>query len=67
MLGVLASVLLYLWLWTRLAFVTAVIVLEGRGVWSAFARSWQLTSGKAVLADPRHPAAHLVIVGFAAG
>ena len=46
-LGVLASVLLYLWLWTRLAFVTAVIVLEGRGVVSAFARSWQLTTGVA--------------------
>ena len=47
-LGVLASVLVYAWLWTRLAFVTAVIVLEGHGVVSAFARSWQLTSGKAV-------------------
>jgi len=46
-LGVIASVLLYLWLWTRLAFVTAVIVLEGRGVVSAFKRSWQLTSGVA--------------------
>ncbi len=46
-LGGLATVLLYLWLWTRLAFVTAVIVLEGRGVLSAFARSWQLTSGTA--------------------
>jgi hypothetical protein len=46
-LGGIASVLLYLWLWTRLAFVTAVIVLEGRGVFSAFARSWQLTSGVA--------------------
>jgi hypothetical protein len=46
-LGGLASVLVYLWLWTRLAFVTAVIVLEGRGVASAFARSWQLTSGTA--------------------
>ena len=41
----LVAVVLYLFLWTRLAFVTAVIVLEGRGVWSAFARSWQLTSG----------------------
>ena len=46
-LGGLATVLVYLWLWTRLAFVTAVIVLEGRGVLSAFARSWQLTSGTA--------------------
>ena len=46
-LGLLAAVVAYLWLWTRLAFVTAVIVLEGRGVGSAFARSWQLTSGRA--------------------
>ena len=43
--AVLATVLLYLWLWTRLAFVTAVIVLEGRGIASAFARSWRLTTG----------------------
>ncbi len=41
----LASIPLYLFLWTRLAFVTAVIVLEERGVFSAFARSWRLTSG----------------------
>ena len=44
-LAVIASVPLYLFLWTRLAFVTAVIVLEERGVFSAFARSWRLTSG----------------------
>ena len=44
-LAVLVSIAVYLFLWTRLAFVTAVIVLEGRGVWSAFARSWRLTSG----------------------
>ncbi|HYN66170.1 MAG TPA: hypothetical protein VES93_04725 [Ornithinibacter sp.] len=44
-LAVMVLFFLYLWLWTRLAFVTAVIVLEGRGVWSAFARSWRLTSG----------------------
>lgn len=45
LLAVLVSIVVYLYLWTRLAFVTAVIVLEGRGVWSAFARSWRLTSG----------------------
>ena len=44
-LAAIASVPLYLFLWTRLAFVTAVIVLEERGVFSAFARSWRLTSG----------------------
>ena len=44
-LAVLVALAVYLFLWTRLAFVTAVIVLEGRGVWSAFARSWRLTSG----------------------
>ncbi|MFL6079727.1 MAG: hypothetical protein ACJ714_07350 [Ornithinibacter sp.] len=44
-LAALASVPLYLFLWTRLAFVTAVIVLEERRVFSAFARSWRLTSG----------------------
>ena len=43
----LVSVVVYLWLWTRFAFVTAVIVLEGRGVMSGFARSWRLTSGTA--------------------
>ena len=31
----------------RLGFTTAVIVLENRGVSSAFARSWRLTSGRA--------------------
>jgi hypothetical protein len=45
-LGGLVAVLAYLWLWTRLAFVTAVIVLEGRGVAAAFARSWRLTAGR---------------------
>ncbi len=44
-LAALASVPLYLFLWTRLGFVTAVIVLEQRGVFSGFARSWRLTSG----------------------
>ncbi len=44
-LAAIASVPLYLFLWTRFAFVTAVIVLEERGVLSAFARSWRLTSG----------------------
>lgn len=45
-LGGLLAIVVYLWLWTRLAFVTAVIVLEGRGVASAFGRSWRLTSGR---------------------
>jgi hypothetical protein len=44
-LAAIALVPISLFLWTRLAFVTAVIVLEERGVFSAFARSWQLTSG----------------------
>ncbi|HET6968925.1 MAG TPA: hypothetical protein VFI44_11630 [Ornithinibacter sp.] len=43
--AVFVAIAAYLFLWTRLAFVTALIVLEGRGVWSAFARSWVLTSG----------------------
>ena len=43
----LGTLLLFIWLWVRLSFVTAVIVLEGRGVFSAFARSWALTSGVA--------------------
>ena len=38
-------VVAYLFLWTRTAFVTSVIVLEGRGALNAFARSWRLTSG----------------------
>ncbi len=44
-LGALLAVLGSLYLWTRFAFVTTVIVLERRGVWSSFARSWRLTSG----------------------
>jgi hypothetical protein len=44
-LAVLALVVTYLFLWTRTAFVTSVIVLEGRGAFNAFARSWRLTSG----------------------
>jgi hypothetical protein len=44
-LAAIASVPLYLFLWTRLGFVTAVIVLEERGVFSGFARSWRLTAG----------------------
>lgn len=43
--AVFVAIAAYLFLWTRLAFVTALIVLEGRGVWAAFARSWVLTSG----------------------
>ncbi|MGL5909111.1 MAG: hypothetical protein ACRCZP_03855 [Phycicoccus sp.] len=44
-LGVLAALVAMLWLWTRLAFVTAVVVLENRSPFGAFARSWRLTSG----------------------
>lgn len=44
-LAVLALIVVYLFLWTRTAFVTSVIVLEGRGAFNAFARSWRLTSG----------------------
>ena len=43
LLGTLAAILLYVFLWVRLGFTTAVIVLENRGVFSAFARSWRLT------------------------
>lgn len=45
-LGGLLLVVAYLFLWTRTAFVTSVIVLEGRGALGAFARSWRLTAGK---------------------
>ncbi|MGL5817390.1 MAG: hypothetical protein ACRCYR_07500 [Phycicoccus sp.] len=43
--GVIAAVVATLWLWTRLAFVTAVVVLENRSPFAAFARSWRLTTG----------------------
>ena len=66
LLGLLVSLVVYLWLWTRLAFVTAVIVLEGRGVFSAFARSWQLTSGTAFWRIFGIRLLTSVIVGFAA-
>jgi hypothetical protein len=66
-LGALALVLLYLFLWTRLAFVTAVIVLEGRGVWSAFARSWKLTGGMPFWRILGIRLLTSIIVGFAAG
>ena len=66
LLGLLLSLVVYLWLWTRLAFVTAVIVLEGRGVFSAFARSWQLTSGTAFWRIFGIRLLTSVIVGFAA-
>jgi len=44
-LAVLLLIVAYLFLWTRTAFVTSVIVLEGRGAFNAFARSWRLSSG----------------------
>lgn len=36
----------YLFLWTRLAFVTSSLILENLGVGRAFARSWRLTGGQ---------------------
>jgi hypothetical protein len=59
-------VLVYLYLWTRLAFVTALIVLEGRGVWSSFARSWRLTSGSPFWRIFGIRLLTTMIVGFAA-
>ncbi len=44
--GALVVLLLYLWLWTRLAFVTCAISIERVGVLRGFARSWALTGGK---------------------
>lgn len=41
--GGLVAIVALLFLWTRLAFVTPAIVLEGVGVGRAFARSWRLT------------------------
>lgn len=46
LLGTLGAVLLYVFLWVRLGFTSALIVLENRGAFSAFARSWRLTSGR---------------------
>jgi hypothetical protein len=66
LLAVLLAVLLYLWLWTRFAFVTAVIVLEGRGVRSAFARSWWLTSGTPFWRILGIRLLTAILVGFAA-
>ncbi len=43
--GTLAAVLLYIFLWVRLGFATALVVLEGRGVLGSLRRSWQLTGG----------------------
>ena len=65
-LAVVGAVLVYLYLWTRLAFVTALIVLEGRGVWSSFARSWRLTSGSPFWRIFGIRLLTTMIVGFAA-
>ncbi|MGL5867419.1 MAG: hypothetical protein ACRCYX_16365 [Dermatophilaceae bacterium] len=46
-LGVLLAIVAVLWLWTRLAFSTAVVVLENRNPFGALVRSWQLTTGLA--------------------
>ena len=64
--AVLVAIALYLFLWTRLAFVTALIVLEGRGVWSAFGRSWALTAGSPFWRILGIRLLTGVIVGFAA-
>ena len=45
LLGILVVIPALLFLWTRLAFVTPSVVLEGLGIGKAFARSWRLTSG----------------------
>lgn len=44
-LGMFVAVVAFMFLWTRLAFVTPSIVLEHRGVGAAFARSWRLSGG----------------------
>ncbi|KGN42351.1 glycerophosphoryl diester phosphodiesterase membrane domain-containing protein, partial [Knoellia aerolata] len=44
--GVLVAVVLTLFLWTRLAFVTPSLILENLPVGQAFARSWRLTGGQ---------------------
>jgi hypothetical protein len=45
LIGLLALVVVMFFLTTRLAFVTAVIVLERTGVMEGFRRSWRLTGG----------------------
>jgi hypothetical protein len=45
LLGLLVLVVVMFFLTTRLAFVTAVVVLERTGVVEAFRRSWRLTGG----------------------
>jgi len=62
---VFVAIALYFFLWTRTAFVTAVIVLEGRGVWSAFVRSWRLTAGRPFWRILGIRLLTAVIVGFA--
>lgn len=39
------AVVVMIFLWTRLAFVTSSVILEDLGVGRAFARSWRLTGG----------------------
>ncbi|WP_392544746.1 hypothetical protein [Oryzobacter telluris] len=63
--GTLAAVVLYVFLWVRLGFATALIVLEGRGVIASLRRSWELTrSGFWRLFGIRLLTS--VVVGFAA-
>ncbi len=65
-LGGFVAILGSLFLWTRFAFVTSVIVLEQRGVFSAFARSWRLTSGSEFWRILGIRLLTSLIVGFAA-
>ncbi|MFQ6171938.1 hypothetical protein ACK8HX_10050 [Oryzobacter sp. R7] len=64
--GTLVALLLYLFLWVRLGFTTALIVLEGRGVGAAFGRSWRLTSGHDFWRILGIRFLTAIIVGFAA-
>lgn len=64
--GVLGAVLLYVFLWVRLGFTTALIVLEGRGIGAALQRSWRLTSGHDFWRILGIRFLTAIIVGFAA-
>jgi hypothetical protein len=64
--GTLASVLVYVFLWVRLGFATALIVLEGRGVFAAMGRSWALTSGSSFWRILGIRFLTALVVGFAA-
>ena len=65
-LAAVVALVAFLFLWTRFAFVTPLIVLEQRGVWSAFGRSWRLTSGSEFWRILGIRLLTSIIVGFAA-